>query len=453
MGLSGYILSRQRNPALRHTSMTCAICAAGLLTRRANCRSCRVGALHPPFSREKNGIGGCRAPTLRIGQQALRPAAQSCALSAAALVILAATALAAGAAPAPDKGGNPSEAAFAQGTSILVLPITSEEKGLGDQVRLMLINKSRRLGAVTYDPGSVAEVIGGDPVPLDTPPEKLAALARDRFSADFIVLGAVTGKGPYAVRLVAVRATDPKKPQVLDKTYPCEHHQYIPLEMAKAVYEIFGLPVPEDPLRQLQNDPQVERRWRDGANLVRNPGFEIPNASGKGPTDWQPPGALTTGGVVTWMPNPDGAGKVIRYEMDEGTAGGYGMAYYSDWIAIEPGATYRFSCRYKSLGPTVKIFLKGYHEFPPQEGFPAQRRETYRRQVHPAGEKGQWNSVVADFIPSHANPNQQPTWMKVDLYAYWPKGVVFWDDIVLKKVRDAPAAKPAEAPAATDKEK
>jgi len=26
----------------------------------------------------------------------------------------------------------------------------------------------------------------------------------------------------------------------------------------------------------------------------------------------------------------------------------------------------------------------------------------------------------------------------VDLYAYWPAGVIFWDDIVLKKVRDAP---------------
>ena len=356
------------------------------------------------------------------------------------MVILAALALAAGAAPAADKGVTASEAdaTFAQGTSILVLPITSEEKGLGDQVRLMLINKSRRLGAVTYDPGSVAEVIGTDPLPLTTPPEKLAALARERFSADFIVLGAVTGKGPYAVHLVAVRATDPGKIQVLDKTYACEHHQIVPLEMAKAVYEIFGLPVPEDPLRQLQNDPQAERRWREGANLVRNPGFETPAAGGKGPAEWQETGPLGTGGTVTWLPNPDGPGKVIKYEMDEETAGGYGMAYYSDWIAIEPGATYRFSCRYKSLGPTVKIFLKGYHEFPPQEGFPAQRRETYRRQVHPAGEKKQWNSVVADFIPIHANPNQQPTWMKVDLYAYWPKGGVFWDDIVLKKVRDAP---------------
>ena len=362
--------------------------------------------------------------------------------------------LAAGAAPAPDKSGTTSEAeaAFAQGTSILVLPITSEEQGLGDQVRLMLINKARRLGAVTYDPGSVAEALGAERVPLDTPPEKLAALARERFSADYIVLGTVTGKGPYAVHLVAVCATDPKKPQVLDKTYACAHHQIVPLEMAKAVYDIFGLQAPEDPLRMLQNDPEVDRRWREGPNLVRNPGFEAPNASSKGPADWQEPGALPTGGKVTWMPNPDGPGKVIKYERDEGTAAVYGMAYYSDWVPIEPGATYRFSCRYKSLGPTVKVFLKGYHEFPPQEGFPAQRRETYRRQVHPAGEKGQWNSVVADFIPSHASPNQQPTHLKVDLYAYWPKGEVFWDDIVLKKVRDAPAAAPAAASTKTDKQ-
>jgi len=37
-----------------------------------NCRPCRVGALHPPSSCEENGSGGCRAPTLHIGQQARR---------------------------------------------------------------------------------------------------------------------------------------------------------------------------------------------------------------------------------------------------------------------------------------------------------------------------------------------------------------------------------------------
>jgi len=24
------------------------------------------------------------------------------------------------------------------------------------------------------------------------------------------------------------------------------------------------------------------------------------------------------------------------------------------------------------------------------------------------------------------------------LYAYWPRGVVYWDDIVVKKIKDAP---------------
>ena len=337
----------------------------------------------------------------------------------------------------------------AEGVALLVLPIPGEEAGLGDQVRLMLINKAKRLRAVVYDPGSVAEVLSpGDAVTVDTPPEKLAALGRDKFKADLVVAGSVKGKGPYAVRLVTVR-TRTGQPLVLDKTYSCGYHQIIPLEMAKAVYEIFGMRIPDDPLRMLREDPQIERRWREGPNLVRNPGFESPNAAGNGPADWQTPPEKQ----MSWAPNPDGPGKVIKYDMDEATAGGYGLDFYSDWIEIQPGATYRFSCRYKSEGPTPKIFLKGYHAFPPQEGFPADRRETYRRQVHPGGEKGQWNSVVADFIPEATRPDQQPTFLKVDLYAYWPKGVIYWDDIVLKKVRDAPAdaATPAAAPATADK--
>ena len=355
----------------------------------------------------------------------------------------------AGAAPTTDtrpaSGAAANEdAASAEGVALLVLPIPGEEAGLGDQVRLMLINKAKRLRAVVYDPGSAAEVLGpGDAASVDTPPEKLAALGRDKFKADLVVAGSVKGKGPYAVRLVAVR-TRTGRPLVLDKTYSCGYHQVIPLEMAKAVYEIFGMRIPDDPLRMLREDPQIERRWREGPNLVRNGGFEVPNAAGNGPADWQ-----AVENQMFWALNPDGPGKVIKYDMDEATAGSYGLDFYSDWIAIQPGATYRFSCRYKSLGPTVKIFLKGYHEFPPQEGFPADRRETYRRQVHPGGEKGQWNSVVADFIPEATRPDQQPTFLKVDLYAYWPKGVIYWDDIVLKQVRDAPpaAANPASATA------
>ncbi|MBM4016853.1 MAG: hypothetical protein FJ288_00770 [Planctomycetes bacterium] len=346
--------------------------------------------------------------------------------------------------PAPEQRASaPDEraAASAEGVALLVLPIAGDEVGLGEQVRLMLINKARRLGAVVYDPGSVAEALDGQAAPADTPPDKLAALGRDRFKADLVVAGCVKGNGPYSVRLVAVRTGIAKQPLVLDKTYTCAYHQIIPLEMAKAVYGILGLKPPDDPLRMLREDAEVERRWRDGPNLVRNAGLETANAAGTGPADWQP-----LEKQMAWVPNPDGPGKVLKYDMDEATAASYGLDFYSDWIDIEAGATYRFSCRYKSEGPTPKVFLKGYHAFPPQEGFPADRRETYRRQVHPGGEKGRWNTVAADFIPESARPDQRPTFLKVDLYAYWPKGVIYWDDIVLKKVRDSPP--PAPSPGA-----
>ena len=48
--------------------------------------------------------------------------------------------------------------------------------------------------------------------------------------------------------------------------------------------------------------------------------------------------------------------------------------------------------------------------------------------------------MTADFIPSATEAKHTPTFLKVDLYAYWPAGVIYWDDVVLKKVRDAPAS-------------
>jgi hypothetical protein len=349
-------------------------------------------------------------------------------------------------AAAPQAAG---EEKSAEGVAFLVLTITGDEEGLGEHVAEMLRFKAKRLGAAVYDPHSIAEALGSETVSPDIAPAKLAAMAREKFQADILVTGHVKGKmpGPYEVRLVAVYADDPRDPRVLDKTWPCGYHQIIPLEMAKAVYEILGLQVPKDPLRMLREDAEAARRWREGPNLVRNPGFETPGAAGGGPADWQP-----IEKQMAWVANPDGPGKVLKYDMDKATAGSYGLDFYSDWIEIEPGATYRFSCRYKSLGPTPKVFLKGYHPFEASDGYPAQRRETYRRQVHPGGQKKQWNTVEADFVPESTRPDQTPTFLKVDLYAYWPAGVIYWDDIVLKKVRDAPPAPTAAPPAAGAKD-
>ncbi len=338
----------------------------------------------------------------------------------------------------------------AEGVAFLPLTVTSDEKGLGEKVQQMLRFKAKRIGAIVYDSSSIKEVLGGREVSSDTPPAELAAIGRRRFHADIVVTGHVAGAEPYEVRLLAVYTDNLERPRVFRRRYACANHHLIPVEMAGAVFDILGMERPKDPLRMLRADPEIDRRWREGPNLVKNPGFEQPGPSGSGPAYWQ---ALE--GQMAWAPNPDGPGKVLKYDMNKGTAGSYGLAFYSDWIPIEAGATYRFSCRYKTLAPTAKIFLKGYHPFEAADGYPAQRRETYRRQVHPSGGKGRWNSVTADFIPESTRPAHTPTFMKVDLYAYWPAGVIFWDDIVLKKVRDAPPkaeAKPGRPAAKAPKE-
>jgi len=348
------------------------------------------------------------------------------ALTALPVAVMAAVA----AAPTP---GPPGEA---EGVTFLPLTVTSEEEGLGKKVQYMLRAKAKRLGAVVYDPHSVRDVLAGRTVSLRTPPADLARLAHDPFRADVAIVGHVAGREPYEVRLLAVYADDPVHPGVFRRTYRAANHHLIPVEMAKAVYDILGLARPEDPLRMLREDPEIARRWEEAPNLVANPGFEQADADGRGPAHWQDPEPQ-----MAWTANPDGPGKVLKYDMNAGTAGSYGLDFYSDFIAIEAGAAYRFSCRYKTLGPTPKVFLKGYHAFPAQHGYAAQRRETYRRQVHPKGGKGQWHTVTADFIPEATKPEHSPTCLKVDLYAYWPAGVIYWDDVVLKKVRDAPPPK------------
>ena len=353
------------------------------------------------------------------------------------------TALALGAAvglltPASVRGAAPPAGppGRAEGVAFLPLTVTSDEAGLGKQVTYMLRSKAKRLGATVYDPSSIAELLAGRPVSLATPPADLARLAREPFQANIVVVGHVAGREPYQVDVLAVYADTPGSPGIFRRTYRAANHHLIPVEMANAVYDILGMARPDDPLALLRQDPEIARRWREAPNLVRNPGFESAAPGGRGPAHWQEPETQ-----MAWVANPDGPGKVLKYDMDKATAGSYGLDFYSDWIPIEAGATYRFSCRYKTLGPTPKVFLKGYHAFPAQNGYPAQRRETYRRQVHPKGARGEWHSETADFVPLATTKAHTPAFLKVDLYAYWPAGVIFWDDVVLKKVRDPPGAK------------
>ena len=163
---------------------------------------------------------------------------------------------------------------------------------------------------------------------------------------------------------------------------------------------------------------------------------------------------------MSWVAEPVGkSGKVVKFDIPRDVAATYGMLLYSQPFKVELGATYRLRWRFKTMAPAVKLFIKGYDAFPGKVGFEGQDREVWRSRKDPQHgarvvqdyNKKEWTTYGHDFVPYVRFPRKrgqdfgtyykaakQPRYLKLMLYAYWPKGVVYWDDIVVKKIKDAP---------------
>jgi hypothetical protein len=192
----------------------------------------------------------------------------------------------------------------------------------------------------------------------------------------------------------------------------------------------------------------AEEKWKKNPNLLGSDGFEK-GARGI-PTGWE---AVVgryhepLGQMVKWMPEPGNASNhIIRFQFGKDVAGNEGCFYYSLAFPVEEGATYRFQCRFMTHGPTVKVFIKCYDMLPTEfrrlgaaasTSSAMERREIYRSQENLKGPKNVWNTHTEDFSPTHTM--YSPKFGRVMLYAYQPPGIVDWDDVVIKKIADAPS--------------
>jgi hypothetical protein len=290
-----------------------------------------------------------------------------------------------------------------------------------------------------------------------SPLSEVAQIVRRDFDADVAIWGSVE-RAPGAeweiydlvIKCVDFSQAEPKVVyEVSARTNSVSEipHLYVQQMLDKLYDRQPGGPPPVDQF--------AEENWNNNPNLVQGGDFQ--KGAGGVPTGWDEgwEGGFVDqyerlGNVVQWIPEAGNAyNRVVRFTMNQALADSTGVPYYSKAFPIEEGAKYRFQCRWRSNGPSVKVFIKCYAEVgseytpdatPRPSGMrrgsyvpeTSQLRECYRSQQNLYGPKNTWNTQTQDFTPKHTK--YTPRWGKVELYAYHPAGVVEFDDVVLKQI-------------------
>ncbi|MDP6353694.1 MAG: hypothetical protein QF473_01235 [Planctomycetota bacterium] len=182
-------------------------------------------------------------------------------------------------------------------------------------------------------------------------------------------------------------------------------------------------------------------------HIVKNGGFEkVDPKDATRPVSWDPPDGLG----VQWLDAPKGKdggknGKAMRLDTsitekklveqwkkkgitkwdipkpsNGAVAATYGLSYYSAPFPIEKGQAYRVLFDFHGKGG-AKLWVRGYGEIK------GQMRRRYEAVVHCRTKGKEWTHFSQVFHPTKHRP--RVTEMKVMLYAYWPPGIYWFDNV------------------------
>ena len=272
---------------------------------------------------------------------------------------------------------------------------------------------------------------------FDMDNKAVLAFCKDFLDADFVMWGKVEQAGGEQIKICAKvleRKLGATKLR-LDTAATVANKYATQIAVYKILGELTGMKISK--YAALPAD--AEKRWKTAPNMVGSNGFE---KGRKHPDGWEPFGVDWQMKQAHWDKDPDGPGKCIVFRMSRAVAAVEGVAYYTKFLDIEPGATYRVRLRVKSMAPTVKIFVK-YYAWLRTPGEPdGQWREVGRSPMNCKGPKKQWSLYQRECHPriytTRAKLTYNPKKCRIGLYAYWPEGVVYYDDVVFKKIADAP---------------
>jgi len=205
-------------------------------------------------------------------------------------------------------------------------------------------------------------------------------------------------------------------------------------------------------------------------NLIPNGDFERGTGA---PEGWQRPDGLTSFFEI----DPRRGGKCMRFDTDvkvgefrarraemelpdpppprpksptrhpdyETVAGLDGVSFYSEFVEIVPGMRYTLfvDARAEREGFTPKVFLKGYvervEEVLDERG--QRRKQTFRRVAYKVFKDcrcgTEWRTFSMTVLPTLDAPDVR--WVRVMLFAYWPQGTYFFDNVRLIEAGNDPS--------------
>jgi hypothetical protein len=314
-----------------------------------------------------------------------------------------------------------------------------------DKVGFSLRTKIDRDGHFEpIDGPTMADLAGGagdKPIDLSTTPEALVALAKDEAPV-ILIWGELNKNGAgfdLKVKVCDLRQKD-HKPVEIDKAInqPTDL-RFVVEEILQSINGIdkFGHPIEES----VQNDSASLEAWAKNPNLVvdgdfakigswtgllRSEKYDVPMGDALPDTDKV---------VIYKLPQTKKGAvphNVLAMKLSTDVAESNGLACLSAPMDITPDVRYRLQFKYKSDGPTLHVFVKGYIKKKDISGQLADL-QSYVCQVPPSGKTGdEWKTVICDINPQ--NVSGSPTFLKIDLYAYLSKGTVMFDDVQLKAV-------------------
>ncbi len=118
-----------------------------------------------------------------------------------------------------------------------------------------------------------------------------------------------------------------------------------------------------------------------------------------------------------------------------------GVRVVSRRIYYKKDATYRLTIELKQMqGTSLKVFVKGYKKIRGRE------RQVYKAALFCDAEKekiGEWVTYTRTVSPGKT-PATVPEYLKVHVWAYWPRGIVYVDNVLLFEEKEVKSPEKVE---------